>query len=108
MSESRFAGRSYFLEGPDGREQLNASYDECADVLYLWRGDDPREAISFHTEDGPLVRVDPSTGELVGVTLLDWWTTWADKQRIDLDVPRVGPRERDATEASAHRELVTA
>lgn len=107
MSESRFAGRSYFLEGPDGREPLGASYDDAADVLYLWRGDAPAEAISLPTDEGPIVRVDPESGELVGVTLLDWSLMWADKARIDLDVPAMAATEREAPESpTAHRELV--
>ena len=70
--ETRFAGRRYFLEGPEGREPLGGSYDEHADVLYLWRGKKPVDAISLPTDDGILVRVHPKTGELVGVTLLDF------------------------------------
>jgi hypothetical protein len=107
LSESRFAGRSYFLDGPDGREALGASYDDAADVLYLWRGDTPTEAISLPMDEGPIVRVDPETGDLVGVTLLDWSLMWADKARIELDVPTTAPSEREASEDRApYRELV--
>jgi hypothetical protein len=94
LSESRFAGRSWFLEGPEGREPLGASYDEDADVLYLWRGDQPAEAISFPTDDGILVRVNTLTGDLVGVTLLDFDVFWADKERIESLSPR--PARRSA------------
>ena len=106
MSESRFAGRSYFLEGPDGREALGALYDDNADVLYLWRGEEPSEAISFPTDEGPILRVDPVSGELVGVTLLDWSIMWAEKARIDLDLPPIAPSEAEATHDASRRELV--
>ncbi len=110
MSEFRFAGRNYYLESPAGSEPLGASYDEHADVLYLWRGDHPVEAISVATDDGPLVRVDPMSGVLVGVTLLDFAACWADKQRIELSVPAMGPSEGDQAAAGPieHRELVLA
>ena len=109
MSESRFAGRSYFLEGPDGREPLRASYDELADVLYLWRGKKPVEAITFPTDDGPLVRVNPETGELVGITLFDWNVCWSECERIALDIPAVGRTEGAvAAPRPEHRELVVA
>ena len=109
MSESRFAGRSYFLEGPEGREPLGATYDEHTDVLYLWRGKKPAEAISLPTEDGILVRVHPKTGELVGVTLLDYDAFWSDKETIELDIPAVGRSESEAaTLKPEHRQLVFA
>jgi hypothetical protein len=109
LSESRFAGRSYFLVSPDGRELLGASYDEHADVLYLWRGKKPVEAVSLPTDAGPVVRLHPTTGELVGVTLLDWKTLWSEKDRIELDLPAVGPSQSETTGAKPeHRELVFA
>ena len=109
MSESRFAGRSYFLEGPEGREPLGASYDEHADVLYLWRGKKPVEAISLPADDGILVRVHPTTGDLVGVTLLDYDVFWAAKERIAIDIPAVGRSESEAAAPKPeHRQLVFA
>jgi hypothetical protein len=103
LSESRFAGRSYFLEGPDGLEPLGADYDEHADVLYLWRGENPVEAISLPTDDGPVVRLHPETGELVGVTLLDFEDFWAEKDRIEIQLPSVGASEAAAPPSGAER-----
>jgi hypothetical protein len=111
LSGSPFEGRSFFLETPGlGREPLAASYDDDADVLYLWRGQAPVEAISFPMDDGPIVRVHPETGELVGVTLLDFSACWSNRERIDLDVPPVGASEPEApeTRANEHRQLVLA
>jgi Protein of unknown function (DUF2283) len=109
LSASRFAGRSYFLEGPEGREPLGSSYDDHTDVLYLWRGKKPVEAVSLPTEDGILVRVHPNTGELVGVTLLDYDVFWSQKERIEIDVPAVGRSESEAAARKPeHRQLVFA
>ncbi len=108
LSEFRFAGRRFFLNGPDGRETLGASYDEAVDVLYLWRGDEPSEAVGIPTEDGLIVRLHPETGELVGMTLMDFRACWATKSRIALDVPQIGNSESQSAPAPAHRELVLA
>jgi hypothetical protein len=76
----------------------------------LWRGDQPAEAISFPTDDGILVRVNTLTGDLVGVTLLDFDVFWADKERTEITVPAAGPSEREVPDsaAPAHRQLVVA
>jgi hypothetical protein len=88
MSES--PERTFYLEGPEGREILNASYDADADVLYLWRGDEPRDAVSFTTDEGPVIRIDADTGELVGFTILDWTRHWHALGRIQFHVPAFG------------------
>jgi len=89
---------------------LGASYDELTDVLYLWRGSKSVEAISVPLDDGPIVRVQPETGALVGITLLDFSTCWANKERIELRIPVIARSEGDAPApaAAAHRELVLA
>jgi uncharacterized protein YuzE len=45
------------------------SYDESSDVLYLSIGS-PREAIVWESPEGHLVRLDPVTREVVGLTIL--------------------------------------
>ena len=47
------------------------TYDKLADVLYISFGD-PRPGIAVEVNDGDLVRVDPYTDEIVGITLLDF------------------------------------
>lgn len=47
----------------------DCSYDTEADIAYLSIGA-PRDAISWESPEGHLVRLDPDTDELVGVTLL--------------------------------------
>ncbi len=45
-------------------------YDAESDVLYLSIGE-PRRAISEELGDDVLLRVDPETGEVVGLTVLN-------------------------------------
>ena len=45
-------------------------YDKESDVLYLSKGD-PRPAISREIGDDILLRVDPTTEEIIGVTILN-------------------------------------
>ena len=73
-------------------EPLNTEYDEHEDILYLWVGDEPAEAVTFETEDGHLVRLDPKTHEFVGVTILDFKVRWAGVGNIRLQVPTVQER----------------
>jgi len=51
--------------------ELKISYDPKGDVLYCSFGD-PREAISTETDDGVIIRLDPNTEDVVGVTVLDF------------------------------------
>ncbi len=46
----------------------DCSYDAEADIAYLSIGD-PRPAVSWESPEGHLVRLDPRTDELVGLTL---------------------------------------
>ena len=64
---------------------FTCTYDESGDVLYI-HGADNRAAVSeLHPvyADGCLLRFDPATGELVGVTLVG--TQW----KRDLRKPTV-------------------
>jgi len=54
----------------DGVE-VDASYDRGSDVLYLSIGD-PRPAITRGEKNGLLIRTDPTTHEIVGLTVLDY------------------------------------
>ncbi len=57
------------MRGRFGR--LDVDYDEEADVLYL-AIEQPREADTFDSDHGLLVRKDPETHEVVGVTVLHY------------------------------------
>ncbi len=83
----------------NGEEPLNGSYDALSDVLYLWRTEN-RPAVARETsEKGILVRVSEETGELLGVTILDW------SSRQDLPSPI---RFAAGDQASAEVDMVIA
>ena len=46
-------------------------YDTLADVLYI-SCDNPRPGIAIEVGQGNLVRVDPYTDEIAGITILDF------------------------------------
>jgi uncharacterized protein YuzE len=107
MSEFHPDSLSFRLDGID--EPLGSSYDEQADILYLWRGDAPRPAISIASVQGHLIRLDQETGEIVGFTIFDFSTEFpAPGESLQLEMPsiRIGSGDT-ATEASV-LELVPA
>ena len=73
MSASHPDSLSYLL---NGEEPLGCSYDEQADILYLWRGDTSVPAMSLTSDEGHLARVDPHSGEVVGITIFDFCRRW--------------------------------
>jgi uncharacterized protein YuzE len=46
-------------------------YDKESDILYISCGK-PRPGIAFEVSAGDLVRIDPYTDEIVGITILDF------------------------------------
>lgn len=78
---------TYHLDGTP----LSGEYDAEEDVLYLWV-DGPRASVTFETEDGLLVRLDPETREFVGLTIIDFNARWADVGEIRVQVPTVEER----------------
>jgi uncharacterized protein YuzE len=105
MSESHFETPNYLL---DDSEQLTARYDDEADVLYLWRGDEAAEGIGLTTDEGIVILFAPEDGEIVGFTLLDWRARWADREVIDIIVPAVGPTQPMNGSGTKHRTLAAA
>ncbi len=57
----------------DLKEKLTFSYDPEADVLYASVGS-PRNGVSIEDEDGEglVVRIDPETEEVIGITVIDF------------------------------------
>lgn len=49
---------------------MQLAYDREADVLYLSIGE-PRKAVSRELDNDVLLRIDPDTGEVVGLTILN-------------------------------------
>jgi uncharacterized protein YuzE len=63
---------------------LNVRYDTSADVLYISFGT-PRPGIATEFGDGELVRLDPDTNEIVGVTILDFKERYMPKPSISIE-----------------------
>lgn len=102
MSDSSLIANRVFRL--DGTEALGHSYDDEADVLYLWRGDAPREAIGLTTAEGHVVRIDETTGEIVGFTIFNWGSVWSRTgDPVEIDVPSLDAAER--TIAASRHEL---
>jgi hypothetical protein len=93
MSGSQDVDRPMFLL--DGREELGADYDKFADVLYLWRGDAPRAAVSLTSVEGHLVRIDAETGELAGFTIFGWEGELNRQGPIRITVPALSVDDDD-------------
>ncbi len=92
MSDSQGTDFIFLL---DGEERLGADYDEFADVLYLWRGEEPTQAISLTSMEGHLVRLDPETGDLVGFTIFGWEGELKRRGPIKVTVPVIGLNDDD-------------
>ena len=50
---------------------LNMAYDNQADVLYISLGN-PRKAITTEMGEGNLIRKNPKTKEIIGITIIDF------------------------------------
>ena len=70
-------------------DEVEVSYDRDSDVLYLSLGE-PRPALTRGEKNGLLVRIDPQTHQVVGLTVLDYEKkfrqlddiAWIDKQSL--------------------------
>jgi uncharacterized protein YuzE len=69
-----------------GTKELKMKYDARGDVLYLSVGD-AREAISLEVEDGVILRSDPFTDEVVGITVIDMSKRFTDHPDKVLSLP---------------------
>ncbi len=76
------------------------SYDERGDVLYLGVGP-PSEALTWESPEGHLVRLDPDTPEVVGLTVLCFAGR---KARGPIVVTVPAPGELSALVESRHAE----
>lgn len=94
----------------DGEERLCFDYDEQADILYLWRGEAPRPAISLTTDDGIVIRFDELSGEVVGFTVINWVKNWASHgASVEINVPDLELPEGHRAHGERHElELVCA
>jgi uncharacterized protein YuzE len=66
--------------------EFKLKYDATADVLYCSLGE-PRDAISEETEEGVVVRKDPETDQIVGMTVIDFAKRFAERPDSSLSFP---------------------
>ena len=52
-------------------QEMKFRFDAKSDVMYFSFGE-PREAISVEQESGLIIRMDPETDEVVGLTIVDF------------------------------------
>jgi hypothetical protein len=67
-------------------KELKLKYDRAVDVLYCSFGD-PTPALSVEHEDGVVVRLNPDTEEIVGITVVDFFKRFAEKPNEAVSVP---------------------
>lgn len=65
---------------------LKIKYDRAVDVLYCSFGD-PVPALSVERDHGIVIRLDPDTDKVVGVTVVDFFKRFADHPEQSVDVP---------------------
>jgi len=53
------------------KTRMSFSYDKRADILYLSIGK-PKKAVSREVDDGILLRLNPKTKEICGLTIIDF------------------------------------
>ena len=67
-------------------KELKIKYDRAVDVLYCSFGD-PKPALSVEQHNGVVIRLDPDTEEVVGVTVVDFFKRFADHPEETVNVP---------------------
>lgn len=84
--------------------QLAFSYDEEDDILYIdVGGRGSRDAITYETDEGHLVRVDPQTYELIGAEILSFQERWEGRDlTLSWDVPARSLWRRLLPDARSH------
>jgi uncharacterized protein YuzE len=90
---------------------MGFEYDDEADVLYLWRGKQPRPAIGLTTDEGHVVRLDEETGEIVGFTIFNWWSVWSAEGTVpvlEFEVPNLEAAQGSLASGRHELELVPA
>lgn len=66
--------------------EFTLKYDPVADVLYCAFGD-PREAVSEEKDDGIVVRKDPDSDQIVGMTVIDFARRFSERPNTSLSFP---------------------
>jgi uncharacterized protein YuzE len=77
-------------------KKISINYDKDADVLYISFGK-ARPAVSIELEEGTLVRIDPFTQQIVGITIIDFAHKHMQKEKKNVKdtVTKIVPRILD-------------
>jgi uncharacterized protein YuzE len=68
------------------KNKLIVGYDKDADVFYLSFGE-PRVAVTEELDDYVLVRRDPKTRDVTGITIANLTNYFAKKGKMQLEIP---------------------
>ena len=68
------------------KNRLIVSYDKFADVFYLSFGE-PRASVTEELDDHVLVRRDPKTRDITGITIANLTDYFAKKGKMKLEIP---------------------
>ena len=63
-----------------GASHLTVDYDAEMDVLYVSKGT-PQPGVAIEIEEGIVLRLDPDTQEVLGLTILDFRAEFGDGKR---------------------------
>jgi len=68
------------------KDRIVMSYDKDADTVYISFGK-PRKAISEEIDPYVVVRRDPVTKEMVGITITNFSKYFETKKRLSIEIP---------------------
>lgn len=68
------------------KSKLIVSYHKDADVFYLSFGE-PKSSITEELDDYVLIRRDPQTHEITGITITNLTDYFAEKREMRLEIP---------------------
>jgi len=68
------------------KDRIVMSYDKDADTVYISFGK-PRKAISEEVDPYVIVRRDPKTKEMIGITITNFSKYFETKKRLSIEIP---------------------
>jgi len=68
------------------KDRIVMSYDKDADTVYISFGK-PRKAVSEEIDPYVIVRRDPKTKEMVGITITNFSKYFETKKRLSIEIP---------------------
>lgn len=68
------------------KDKIVMSYDREADTVYISFGK-PKKAVSDEIDPYVVVRRDPRTGEVVGITITNFTKYFETKKKLSIEIP---------------------